>query len=185
MRRSHGLTLIELMVALAVFAVLGLLSYRALAHMSAHKALIATERQRWRAIGRTLQRVETELLQIAAPMPGASASTLQLSRSPKHGCELELQTLEGGGPGLRRTSFRFADGKLDSLRWSGREGHGEATSDLLLDRVGAVRWRFLYEGRLMEAWPPDNAGTAVLPQAIELELELPDAGILTRLVALR
>ena len=74
MRRVRGLTLIELMVALAVFAVLGLLSYRALAQIGDHRQRIGAELARCREIGRGMLRVETDLLQLAAPAAAAGST---------------------------------------------------------------------------------------------------------------
>ena len=62
---------------------------------------------------------------------------------------------------------------------------GEPAVDPLIDGVAGVRWRFVLNGRRLDAWPPDNARTDLLPQGVEIEMELPDAGTITRLVALR
>ena len=51
-RHLRGLTLIELMVALAIFAVLGVLSYRALAEAAHSSTRISESFERWRIIGR-------------------------------------------------------------------------------------------------------------------------------------
>ena len=72
-RRQRGLTLIELMVALAIFAVLGVLSYRALAEVSTSRTRLEDGFERWRSIGRAMQRIDADLLQLVAP--AASAST--------------------------------------------------------------------------------------------------------------
>ena len=63
-RRQRGLTLIELMVALAIFAVLGVLSYRALAEVSTSRTRLEEGFERWRSIGRAMQRIDADLLQL-------------------------------------------------------------------------------------------------------------------------
>lgn len=189
MKRAGGLTLIELMVALAVFAALGILSWRALSHMSVHQGLISDELARVRELGRAMLRVEVELLQIAPPvLAGGARATPVVAwrRLPGEGeHELQLLVVDGGRQSVSRNGFRFVDERLEWVRWPGREPEGEARGVLLLERVRAVRWRFLHEGRLLVDWPPDNAVGGTLPQAIELELELADAGKVTRLFALR
>ena len=54
----------------------------------------------------------------------------------------------------------------------------------LLGNVREVRWRFLTGGTRVDAWPPGDRRSA-LPDAVILELELPDHGTLTRFIALR
>ena len=189
-RRQRGLTLIELMVALAIFAVLGVLSYRALAEVSTSRTRLEEGFERWRSIGRAMQRIDTDLLQLVAPAASSSPTTsaqasppLLLTRAASGGAELQLLRLDEAR-GVRRVGYRLVDGRLDWLRWSGREAFGEPTVEPLLGNVRNVRWRFLTGGNRVDAWPPgDRRGT--LPDAVILELELPDHGTLTRFIALR
>ncbi len=191
-RRQRGLTLIELMVALAIFAVLGVLSYRALAEVSTSRTRLEDGFERWRSVGRAMQRIDADLLQLVAPAASASASTtanvqaspaLLLTRAASGGAELQLLRLDEAR-GVRRVGYRLVDGRLDWLRWSGRDAFGEPTVEPLLGNVRNVRWRFLTGGNRVDAWPPgDRRGT--LPDAVILELELPDHGTLTRFIALR
>ena len=78
-RRQRGLTLIELMVALAIFAVLGVLSYRALAEVSTSRTRLEEGFERWRSIGRAMQRIDTDLLQLVAPATSSSPSWYRLT----------------------------------------------------------------------------------------------------------
>lgn len=189
-RRQRGLTLIELMVALAIFAVLGVLSYRALAEVSTSRTRLEEGFERWRSIGRAMQRIDADLLQLVAPATSSSPTTsaqasppLLLTRAASGGAELQLLRLDEAR-GVRRVGYRLVDGRLDWLRWSGRDAFGEPTVEPLLGNVRNVRWRFLTGGNQVDAWPPgDRRGT--LPDAVILELELPDHGTLTRFIALR
>ena len=189
-RHQRGLTLIELMVALAIFAVLGVLSYRALAEVSTSRTRLEEGFERWRSIGRAMQRIDADLLQLVAPATSSSPTTsaqasppLLLTRAASGGAELQLLRLDEAR-GVRRVGYRLVDGRLDWLRWSGRDAFGEPTVEPLLGNVRNVRWRFLTGGNRVDAWPPgDRRGT--LPDAVILELELPDHGTLTRFIALR
>lgn len=189
-RRQRGLTLIELMVALAIFAVLGVLSYRALAEVSTSRTRLEEGFERWRSIGRAMQRIDADLLQLVAPATSSSPTTsaqasppLLLTSAASGGAELQLLRLDEAR-GVRRVGYRLVDGRLDWLRWSGRDAFGEPTVEPLLGNVRNVRWRFLTGGNRVDAWPPgDRRGT--LPDAVILELELPDHGTLTRFIALR
>lgn len=189
-RRQRGLTLIELMVALAIFAVLGVLSYRALAEVSTSRTRLEEGFERWRSIGRAMQRIDADLLQVVAPAASAAPTTtsqaspaLLLTRAASGGAELQFLRLDEAR-GVRRVGYRLVDGRLDWLRWSGRDAFGEPLVEPLLANVRNVRWRFLAGGNRVDAWPPGDR-RAALPDAVILELELPDHGTLTRFIALR
>ncbi len=188
--RQRGLTLIELMVALAIFAVLGVLSYRALAEVSTSRTRLEEGFERWRSIGRAMQRIDADLLQLVAPAASANpAATSQaspallLTRAASGGAELQFLRLDEAR-GVRRVGYRLVDGRLDWLRWSGRDAFGEPLIEPLLGNVRGVRWRFLTGGNQVDAWPPGDR-RSTLPDAVILELELPDHGTLTRFIALR
>lgn len=194
-KRAGGLTLIEVMVALAVFAVLGTLTYRGTAQLILARTQIEHELERWREIDRALQIVETELMQIVAPAitPGSTRTpSLQVQQS-ELSSELQILSLSQA-TGVERVSFEFRD---DSLAWVRRpEARAAATPerDILLARVDAVRWRFLTPAGWNDRWPAPGGTTSPgtttgsansLPAAIEIVLDLPDIGRITRLHALR
>ena len=198
---QRGLTLIELMVALAVFAVLGVLSYRALSEVANSHTRLEAGFERWRAIGRSLQRIDADLLQVVstvgrnagqagsdgippAPLNRAANAPMLLTRAADGGGpELQLLRLDDSR-GVRRVGYRLVDGRLEWLRWSGRDALGEPSVELLLDRVRGLRWRFLQRNNRLDAWPPGDT-RAPLPDAVILELDLDGVGVLTRVIALR
>ena len=189
---QRGLTLIELMVALAIFAILGVLSYRALAEVATSNSRLEENFERWRTISRTLQRIDTDLIQVVAP----ARSPETTPGTPQTGAAMILgRAANGGGPelqflrlddsrGVRRVGYRLVDGRLDWLRWSSRDAVGEPAVEPLLANVRGLRWRFLLNNNRIDAWPPGN-NAVVLPDAIILELDLPDVGTLTRMISLR
>lgn len=182
-RRPHGLTLIELVVALAVFAILGTLTWRGTAQLIDGGAAVDRELERWREIGRALHVIETELLQVVAPAAAAGAApALRWSTSGEHR-ELELLGLAGGGT-PERIAFRHIG---EQIEWHRRPDvpDGAATeTDVLLGGVAALSLRFFADGRWSEQWP--RAGTsAALPRAVELRVALTDHGEITRIHALR
>ncbi|ENO83718.1 type II secretion system protein GspJ [Thauera linaloolentis] len=182
---QRGLTLIEVMVALSVFAVLGVLTWRATDHLVGARQHIGAELERWRAISLTAHRIGGELQQIA-PAPG----TLQFTPAPNATAQdtahmLSFTVLQGYDGLPARGGFVLVERRLEWWLWS----HDHATVPperiTLLDDVDAVRWRFLHADGWTDTWPPDQAAARVLPAAISIELELPDAGTLVRVFALR
>ncbi len=198
--RQRGLTLVELMVALAIFAILGVLSYRALAEVATSRSRLEENLGRWRAIARSMQRIDTDLLQVVAPSRSgdgsATDSGVPATSTPAASAAMILgRAASGGGPelqflrlddtrGVRRVGYRLVDGRLDWLRWSGRDAIGEPAVEPLLGNVRGLRWRFLLNNNRVDAWPPGDS-RSTLPDAVILELDLPDAGTITRLIALR
>jgi len=190
---QRGLTLIELMVALAIFAVLGVLSYRGLAEVATSRTHLEAGFERWRVIGRSMQRIDTDLQQVVSPAASATGlpsegSTLAapgmiLGRTASGGPELQFLRLDEAR-GVRRVGFRLVDGRLEWLRWNGREALGQPSVEPMLDGVRGVRWRFLLDNVRTDAWPPADR-RSLLPDAVILELDLADVGTLTRLIALR
>jgi general secretion pathway protein J len=186
-RHTAGLTLIELMVALAVVAVLGIISYRAIAAASESRQRVGDEYRRWSDIARFVQMVDTDLLQIAA-RPAVSENKVSLVLSPAGSAgsgELSFLKLDGARGSARRIGYRLEGTQLILLRWPGTDATSLPTRDVVLDRVKSLHFAMLANDQWSEAWPPAPGGAAQLPAAIEMKLELADAGIVRRLVALR
>lgn len=191
LRYLRGLTLIELMVALAVFAVLGTLTYRGANEMFASNQHITGELERWRELVRTFQIVESEILQIVTAQPADGdtpriPAALDFTADPPSVSFVSL----AGGRQPERITFRFDNGRLD---WE-RSLPGPSTTlerDTLIAGVVAVRWLFLSDDGWSETWPAGDTlrqrqlNQHLLPAAIGLELDLSDIGQVNRIYALR
>ncbi len=199
MRRSRtaGFTLIEVMVALAVFGVMSLLAYMSLGQTLANADMLTERMDRLRAIQRTISYLSTELLQAAPrsvrvelgvdPIPA-------LQSSP--GSEFSLQLTHGGWPNpagvprstLQRTAYRIEDGELIRYHWNvlDRTVNNTPIATVMLDQVDSLAFRFLTASdEWIGEWPPLSAQAGPvtsLPRAVEIVLVLPDEGELTRLV---
>lgn len=183
-RCSFGLTLIELMVALAVVSVLGVISYRAIAAASESRLHLSEEYRRWRDITRFVQMFETDLLQIAA-RPSRSGSDVSLLLSPAASVKLSFLKLDGARSSARRIGYRLEGTQLILLRWPGTDSTSAPTEDVVLDKVKALNFAILANGDWVREWPQAPEAQSQLPAAIEMKLELTDAGIVRRLISLR
>lgn len=185
-----GLTLIEMLVALAVFAVLGIMGYRAAAMAMESRQRVAAELQRWRDIANLMQILETDLTQyLERPgvAGGATSSIEKLKLAQSEGTvELSFLKLDGGGGSVRRRGYRLANGQLLQLRWPGTDAASLPESYPVLDRVARVRCLMIgADGQRYASWPDANAAQQTTPAALEFELELTDVGSIRRLIALR
>lgn len=184
MARVRGLTLIELVVALAIFAILGVMSYRALAEISLSETRLADGFARWRSLSRCLQRIDADLLQVVAPAGTPSAPPFVLLSAPEGGPELQLLRSDPLR-GARRVAFRLVGDRLYALRWNGRDAVGEAQAETLLSGVRGLRWQFVSEATRFAAWPAAAEQAPLLPDAVIVEIDLAGIGVVTRIVALR
>lgn len=182
-----GLTLIEVVVALAVFSILGILTYRGTAQLLITQQHIETELVRWQAIDRTFQIVENDLIHIVSPRTEygiARAPALQASQGPGSS-ELIFSRLSHSY-GIERIRFEHTD---NFFNWSRRTDPNQTPNDhdseRLLDGVIAARWRFFIGNQWLENFPVNLESDTALPAAIELQIDLIGVGTLTRIYALR
>lgn len=190
-RRPAGFTLIELMVALGIFMVLGILSYRALSSIIDSRDRVGVEQARWQSITRFMQRLELDLQQVPLGLPGAltydpGAQTLRL-----------IRLISGpAGDEVRTVRYRWRDGVVERderkllVAESATDGDQLVAPDLVLASALEVEWRWSEaqpkSGAAMIWLPPPLTRGDPPPAAIQLRLKLSGvAGDLFRVVALR
>ncbi len=200
LRRSsaRGFTLIEVLVALAVFGVLSLLAYMTLGQTLNNSEMLTQRMDRLQSIQRSMSFLSTEFLQ-AAPRPiradlgNAPIPALQSSIAS----EFALQLTHGGWPNssgvprstMQRTAYRIEDGELIRYYWNvlDRTVNSVPVATVILEDVDSLRFRFLQvNGDWTDQWPPLSAQGAAtgagLPRAVEIILTLTDEGELTRVI---
>lgn len=185
--RAAGLTLIELSVALAVFAVLGVFSYRALHSAADSESRLGDSVRRWETLARALGRVEAEMSAIVLPTADARKTTQALLLRAEDGdirSELSFLRLDEVR-GVRRVGFRLRGQKLEWLLWEDRERIGTPQIEVLLDGVNTLRWQFVLPGQDLANAASAPPGQSALPAGLGIELELSDLGRFQRLFALR
>lgn len=191
---AHGFTLVELLVALAVFAAMAAIAQAALTAVVQARAALDLRGAAVDATARALAMIERDLRAVMArPVRADLGARLPALLAGEGG--LELSTLGRGGAGdastarLERIAYRLGEGRLERLRWPAPDRADGTRPERapLLDGVVALRWRFLaFDGRWHPRWPPAGAGQplSALPRAAELILEHERLGRLQRLVEL-
>lgn len=189
-RRHAGFTLIELMVALGIFMVLGLLSYRALSSIIESRDRVGVEQRRWQSITRFMQRLELDLQQVPQGLPDA------LIYDPA-GQTLRLIRLVSGPAGdeARTVRYRWHNGVVerDERKAMIPEAAGSdqrVEPEVVLASVPEIEWLWPEASPKSGAamvWqlPPTTPGN-LPPAAIQMRLKLVGVtGDLFRVVALR
>lgn len=201
---ARGFTLIEVLVALAVFGVLSMMAYLSLGQTLANSDLLTERMQRLQAIQRSVSHLGSDLLQLAPrPIRVEFGAPPQPALSSSFAAEFALELTRGGWPNfagvarstLQRVAYRIEDGTLVRYHWNvlDRTLNNVPVETIMLDGVSSLTFRFLQEdGEWVDQWPalsaqatqPPVSGGANgdLPRAIEIVLVLENEGEITRVV---
>lgn len=196
--RQSAFTLIEVLVSLAVFAILAALSYGVLNQTLASAELLNERMDRLQDLQRTMRVLSEDFMQLT-PRPvrdelGDNYSAA-LQTSSQSGFSLELTRSGWNNPlalprgTLQRAAYRIEDQQLLRYHWNvlDRTLSNELIGVALLDDVESIFFRFMQDnGEWTEQWPPQGAtglpGLRQRPRAVEIVLTLQDEGTLTRLI---
>ncbi len=197
-RRSAGFTLLELLVSLAIFALLATMAYSAL-----NTVLNARKEVEQRAA--RLTELQTAFMVMQRDIEEAVA------RPVRDDLGDEQAALKGGGVGtgvltltrtgwrnplgvarsdLQRVDYVFSKQQLLRESWStlDRGPGNEPYVEILIDGVSAVELRFMGQDRQWVGyWPPDasnnaeNQDAVLMPRAIEISVDVKGWGRIVRL----
>jgi len=183
---ERGFTLIEILVALTVFAVIALISYRGLDTVLNAKVRVDAEMRFWRDVGLVFDRIETDFSQISTVNRLDAAGKIRPPlRAGRDQMLFELTRFDGARDAVH-VGYRLREQKLELLLWK-YNAKGEEIGDpdvhLLIEGIEACRITYLdSKGRWSEKWP-DAAGES-RPQGVRVELQVAGRGAFERMFAL-
>jgi general secretion pathway protein J len=190
----RGFTLLEVLIAVAIVALIATLGYRAVAALSTSETKLAAEATRWRTLDLFFARLEGDLRQ-AMPRPARLSDALEPAWVGDADAEgnsvLEFSragpefTLEAGSAG-QRLAYRLRAGAVEVLYWASydRPRGVDPTAYPLLDGVARFQLAYLTQGGTWaDSWP--LVAESPLPRAVKVDLTLASGEVIERWLALR
>lgn len=201
---QRGFTLLEVLVAIAIFALISAMAYGSLNQVLHTRDRLEEERAFWQALTLAFLRIEEDVSQARtrpvrdvdggqrAPFIGQPTDTRRLGAASlelTHGGVLVVG--EAVRSDLQRVAYRLHEGVLQRLVWPqlDRAPQAKPIEIPLLSGVEDFRLRFYHpQGAWTDSWPPlapvPGAGPVIpeLPRGVEVRLTLAERGEFTRLV---
>ncbi len=197
MRRHTGFTLLELLVALTIFALISVMAYSGLNSVMAQRAQTSERADQLKQIQMLFNVMERDLSQLVDRTVrneyGDAVGAL-VSAGSDDG--VEFTRLGYANPGglprsdIQRVRYRLEDGDLKRETWwvLDRAPDSAIVEQPLLDHVQEFTLRFLDQtNEWRETWPPTGAGVVGpvgLPRAVEISVETDQFGKLLWLTRL-
>ena len=188
-RVRPGFTLVEVLTALAVFAVIAAAGAAVLAASIDNRFAVRTATERAGALQRTHALLKADLGQAttrrtrdrhgepqALALAGATAPGDPLLVVTRAGWS---QASDAGRPSLQRVEYRLAEGRLERRASPYPDGSRPGPPQALYEGVSDVRLTFLRGGRETANPTPDLAQP--LPDAVRLTMTLEGYGPMTQL----
>ena len=206
MRSQGAFTLVELLVALAIFAIMAVMSYRALDSVFQTRQHLSSETARLRDMALLFARLDDDFatlldrparnadilpddaLRLTAFLPGADDATLVFTRSGFSGST-------GIAATPQRVGYRLKDGTLELVLWPSLDAAPRTRPQAYpaLANVREVKWRAMDAGgswqNVWRSTPVATTSAAIAaslyPAAIEISVSLVSGETFVRVFALR
>jgi general secretion pathway protein J len=197
-RLSAGFTLIEVLVAMAIFGVLTMLAYMSLGQTLANADLLTERMDRLQAIQRTMRYLSNDL---NSALPRPVRDELGTGYMPavmvSIANDFALAVTHGGWnnpAGLPRSTqqrsvYLLEDGKLFRIYYAVLDAtySNEAISTEILDGVETLEFRLIQDnGEVSSQWPPlgvqGASALSLRPRAVEIILTLEGEGEIRRII---
>ena len=192
--RLKGFTLLELIVAVAVFAVVATMAYSGLDLLLRSRTSLEAEATRQREVELAVLGLERDLRQaLARPARGAYGDEQAALKGSATAAEWTVLDLTSARDGAHMEAGRVRYWSTGGVLWRAydpvldRSPRETARSRQVLSGVQKLSWRYLQSARQrLDQWPPRVGITATerLPRAVEVTLVLEDRGEISRLIEL-
>ncbi len=194
-KKSHGFTLIEMVVATAIFAVVGVLAYGGLNYILTNQQHIQDSSKRLKDLQLTFQYLSKDINQIVdrsildqyGDSQGAFIGDDEKAFSFTHSGLRNPPGLDLQRSKLQRVAYELSDGSLTRYSWGPLDGAiaEDSFSTNLLDKIDSISIRYLDQAnQWYPTWPALNTInplTAGIPKAVEITIVAQPWGEIKRL----
>jgi general secretion pathway protein J len=190
-KNASGFTLLELLAAIAIFAIMSAMAYRGLSAVLNTRKQLEVEQQKWRDVILLFARMEQDFASaVQRPIRDTSGNdAAAFIGKPDAVGDTDGQVVftRMGFSGQRgpltapqRMGYRFRDNKLEHMSWPVLD-QGTRTAPIigtLVENINAANFRFLeYQtnnSQWQNRWPQAGIppATASLPAAVEISITL-------------
>jgi general secretion pathway protein J len=194
--RRSGFTLVELLVALAIFAILSAFAYRSLAVMLEGRERLQAESRKWRDIAMFVGRVERDLRAVVnrtATSAGGAALAPVSSSVPVAAQAVNGLAMTRLGNALQenmlaapqRIAYVQRENRVERLAWNSMDSgpREEPEPITVLRNVRALEFRFLTKDDWRTSWGLPGSPERI-PSAVEIAFTLESGERIVRLVDL-
>lgn len=200
--KQQGFTLLELLIASIIFAIMAIMAYGGLDNVLSNSKVSEQALKRLQQIQQSVSVLNRDLSQIIQRSIRDEYGNTQPYLSAGNNLDYLVEFSRGGRvnpanllrSSLLRVAYRFEEDKLIRLQWQqlDRAQGIEPKQTTLIDDIENVTLRFLDDnGEWQEQWPPLNTATGgaqttttTKPAAIEIVMQLKDWGDIRRLYAM-
>jgi general secretion pathway protein J len=196
-----GFTLIEIIVAVAIMALVSVIAYRGLAAMLAAREQITSENTRFRDLAQAMTRIDADFSAVVdRPIRDSYGVEKAAFLGAPDGLEeagAAVVLTRMGAPAqigkladLQRLGYRVREGRLELLAWPALDQAPRATpsASTLLENVSRIELRFLdRQNQWQTKWPQFAQGGGppeTLPRAVQMVLTLASGAAYTRTIPL-
>ena len=190
-QRARGFSLVEMLVAVAVLAVLASVSFRGLNSVLDAETGVTADTRRWNDLAIVTSHLGHDL-SLAVPRPVRDGTEGDRPALTVAGAQLAFTRL-GNAEGasatgeLRRVAWRLREGTLEYLVWPAVDAAAGTLPAVsaVLENVADFQVRALGDdGLWYRAWPASGRGEA-LPRAVEVQFSLAGGARILRLFPLK
>jgi len=187
-QNQNGFTLLELLISLAIFALIALITTYGLRHIIDSQRIQQQHNKQLNILQMAHaiikddmgSLIDRSIRQQASLEPAVVSATqgvlLNFTRTGFGGADPKLRTST-----LQRISYQLKDHQLQRISWLAldRISNTPTTTEILLSNVNHITLRFAdNKGQWHDQWPSANTRD-ILPSAIEMNIQQTQAGNLT------